>query len=190
MSATYTRTATTLLVIATCGGVAASDLRLEAWDGLHGFFQWMETTLFGRIGKTWGAAFAVVEACHLVGLALLGGAVLMGDGRLLNLWFSDQPCEDIHRQTHRVFSVGLFILLATGLFMACGVAMKLYYLPVFWYKMLALSVGLGFTYGVRNPLLNTDLAACNPWILRIVAISSMMVWFTVAATGRWIGFSG
>ena len=30
----------------------------------------------------------------------------------------------------------------------------------------------------------------NPWTLRLVGLSSLMIWFTVAATGRWIGFSG
>jgi hypothetical protein len=186
----YTRTIIVVAIIALCGGVAASDLRVETWHGLLGFFEWMETTWFGHIGKTWGAAFAVVEAFHLLGLALLGGAVLVADGRLLNLWFTDLPCQQVQADSHRIFFIGLIILLATGIFMACGVAMKIYYLPVFWYKMLALATGIAFVYGVRRPLINTDIDTVNPWVLRAVAISSIMVWFTVAATGRWIGFSG
>jgi len=30
----------------------------------------------------------------------------------------------------------------------------------------------------------------NPVVVKMVAVASMLVWFMVAATGRWIGFSG
>jgi hypothetical protein len=190
MIARYARTFSVLLVIILCGAFALSDLRLDTWHALYGMFEWMETTLFGYIGQTWGAAFAVVEAFHLLGLALLGGSVLLADGRLLNLWFKDQPALLIEHQSRRVFNAGLVLLLATGIFMACGVAIKIYYLPVFWYKMLALATGIAFVFGIRRPLLAGDLDTLNPWTLKMVAIASLMVWFTVAACGRWIGFSG
>ena len=74
--------------------------------------------------------------------------------------------------------------------MACGVALKIYYLPVFWYKMLALGAGVLFHFLVRRPLLQHDLERINPVVLKMTAISSILVWFLVAATGRWIGFSG
>ena len=47
------------------------------------FFVWMETTWFGVIGKSWGAAFAFVQTIQLLSLALLGGAVLAAEGRVL-----------------------------------------------------------------------------------------------------------
>ena len=74
--------------------------------------------------------------------------------------------------------------------MACGVALKIYYLPVFWYKMLALAAGMLFHFCVRKPLLKFDLEQINPMIVKMTALSSILVWFMVAATGRWIGFSG
>lgn len=74
--------------------------------------------------------------------------------------------------------------------MACGVAMKIYYLPVYWYKMLALVAGMLFHFYVRKPLLNHDIDELNPVVVKMVAIASILVWFLVAATGRWIGFSG
>lgn len=190
MLASYKRTLLVSAIIIIAGGFAASKLRLAAWHELLPFFEWMETSLFGYIGTTWGAAFAIVEAFHLLGLALLGGAVLLADGRLLNLWFRDQPLWKIEHQSRRVFNAGLLLLLATGSFMACGVAIKIYYMPVFWFKMLALVTGIAFTFGVRRPVLATELDSISPWTLKLVASASLMVWFSVAATGRWIGFSG
>jgi len=186
----YTRSILVVAVIASALLFGVSDLRSEAHDGLKPMFDWMETTPFGVIGQTWGAAFAVVEAFHLLAMALLGGAVLVSDGRLLGLVFADTPSQQVQDQAHRLFVWGLAIVLFTGVFMACGVAGKIYYLNVFWYKMLALSVGILFVFCIKRPLLKHDPEQMNPWVVRSVAVSSIMVWFTVAATGRWIGFSG
>jgi hypothetical protein len=186
----YARTSLTVAIIVIAGAFALSDLRLAAWEALEAVFAWSETTVFGYIGKTWGAAFATVEALHLVGLALLGGSVIVGDGRLLGLWFTDYSCQQIQRGAQRGFAWGLALLIATGLFMACGVAMKIYYMPVFWYKMLALGSGILFAYCIRKPLLTERPDQVNPWTLRLTGMASLTLWFTVAATGRWIGFSG
>ena len=52
------------------------------------------------------------------------------------------------------------------------------------------SVGVAFVYGIRRPLLRQGLDTVHPRIIKLVAVASLMLWFTVAATGRWIGFSG
>ncbi len=164
--------------------------RLIVYDNLYGFFMWMETTWFGVIGQTWGAVFAIVEAFHLLAMALLGGAVFVSDFRLLGLVFNDIPAQDVLDKAHSVFKWALAVVLFTGIFMACGVAGKIYFLAVFWYKMLALVTGILFVFFVKRPLLKKDLNDINPWVIKLVAVSSIMVWVTVAAAGRWIGFSG
>jgi hypothetical protein len=186
----YTRTIITVAVIAAALIFSFTYARGNVYVELQPLFEWSETTWFGIIGKTWGAAFAFVEAIHLIGLALLGGSVLVGDGRLLGLIFTDVSARTVIDRTHGVLKWALVILIFTGVFMACGVAMKIYYLPVYWYKMLALTVGILFHYFVRKPLLKHDLEAINPIILKMTAVSSILIWFMVAATGRWIGFSG
>jgi hypothetical protein len=100
------------------------------------------------------------------------------------------PVELVLRRTHRLFVIGLLIAMASGIFMACGVATKIYFLPVFWIKMLALTVGVLFTFAIKRPLLADGIENLNPWIVRAVAVASLTAWFTVAASGRWIGFSG
>jgi len=182
-----------LAVIALLGAglwLALGETRLVWWSALLPLFEWMESTVFGVIGQTWGAAFATVQAIHLLGMALLGGSVVVADGRLLGLLLTDSPASEVQDQCHRLFIWALFLTIATGIFMACGVAIKIYYLNVFWYKMLALSAGVAFVYGIRRPLLRQGLDAIHPRIVKLVAVASLMLWFTVAATGRWIGFSG
>jgi len=186
----YRRSIATVAFVALALGFAFSGLRITAWDALLPLFEWMETTWFGVIGMTWGAAFAVVEATHLLAMALLGGAILVSDGRLLGLLLRDVPVQLLLTRAHRLFVVGLLVAIGSGIFMACGVATKIYYLPVYWYKMLALAVGVLFTYTIKRPLLSHGIEDLNPWVVRAIAVASLTVWFTVAATGRWIGYSG
>ena len=91
-----------------------SSLRHESWLRLYDFFLWLETTPFGVLGKTWGAVFAIVEAVHLLAMALLGGAVLISDARLLGWCFTDVPAVKIQNEAHKVFKVGLVVVLFTG----------------------------------------------------------------------------
>lgn len=190
MNSLYPRTVTVLLLILLGLFIAFSNVRLDLYDQLYPIFEWLETTPFGVIGKTWGAVFAIIQVIHLLAMALLGGAVLVADGRLLGLMFTDRPLIEVNAQSDRLFTVALALALFTGGFMACGVALKIYYLNVFWYKMLALSVGVVFVYCLRRPLLKRAGENMSTLLRRLLAIASLMIWFSVAATGRWIGFSG
>ena len=186
----YWRSALLLMLLALGLWFALSPARLAVWDSLLPLFKWMETTLFGQIGKTWGAVFALVQAFHLLSMALLGGAVLLCDARLLGLAFTDVEIPDVWRQTHSLFVVALSVVVVTGIFMACGVAQKIYYLEVFWYKMLALGLGVLFVFLVKKPLLQRASKVPSRPLCVALGSASLMLWFTVAATGRWIGFSG
>ena len=185
----YTRTIVTGVII-WITVVFCFTLMPNAYVGILPFFEWMETTWFGIIGKTWGAAFAFVQTIHLLSLALLGGAVLAAEGRILGLLLTDVSAQIVIERCHVLLVWALVLLISTGVFMACGVALKVYYLPVFWYKMLALGTGILFHFYIRKPLFRFDLQQINPIVVKMTAIASILVWFMVAATGRWIGFSG
>jgi hypothetical protein len=91
--------------------------------------------------------------------------------------------------TYKWFTVALVVMIASGIFMSSAVALKLYYNEMFWAKMASLGLGIVFTYAIRRPLLNFPHDSINPTALRVLAVTSLIIWFTVAASGRWIGFS-
>src|SRR5918992_1291857 len=124
------------------------------------FFEWLEGSALGSFMKDFAATFAIVEAIHLTALA------------------------------HKFFTIALIALLVTGFMMLAGVATKCYHNPFYWTKMIALAVGILFAFTIRRPLLAKDHAQINPWTLKLMALASISVWFLVAASGRWIGFSG
>lgn len=152
-------------------------------------FEWMELTVLGQIGKSSGGVYAIGQSLHLMSLAMLGGTVLVTDLRLLNIVLRDVPSEVVLDNAHKWFKVSLVIIMLTGVFMAAAVAIRLYHNPFFWAKMIALSTGIVFVFAVKLPLLKRSHADIEPIVLKAVAVASLIVWFTVAATGRWIGFS-
>lgn len=153
------------------------------------FFQWLDGSWLASLAKANGGVFATVQMVHLVSLAVLGGMVLVLDLRLLGVTLNDIPVERLMYYTHRWFDAALVALVATGVFMSAAVAMKLYYNEMFWAKMSALIVGVVFVYAIERPLLRQGGLVLQTATLRLLALSSLAVWFTVAAAGRWIGFS-
>lgn len=153
------------------------------------FFTWLDGSFLADMSKAYGGVFAVIQMFHLLAMAMLGGMVLLGDLRLLGVLMTDTPTQTVIENTQKWFNVALVVLILSGVFMSSAVALKLYYNEMFWAKMATLAIGIVFVYFVRLPLLKTDLSSVNPWTIRLTAIASMTIWFTVAASGRWIGFS-
>jgi hypothetical protein len=153
------------------------------------FFDWLDTSLLADVAKAYGGVFAVVQMFHLLALAMLGGMVLVADLRLLDVVLKNVPSNVVNANTERWFDRALLVLVGSGVFMSAAVALKLYQNEMFWAKMAGLLVGVVFVYGIRRPLLRHDHRALSPLALRLLAIASLTIWFTVAACGRWIGFS-
>lgn len=132
--------------------------------------------------------FPVLEAIHLLGLCLLGGAVLVVDLRILGLTMKEQSIAELAIQMHRWLLVALAILISTGVFLFLSEAVKCYFNQAFWVKMITLPIALIFTFVVRQRAARKAVleAASST---KLIAVASLALWFTVAAAGRWIGFS-
>src|SRR2546426_3217081 len=156
---------------------------------LFKFFEWLQysSLLTAMRNSTW--IFPVIAGIHLMGLALIGGSVLLVDLRLLGLGMRNQPLAQLSRDAERWFVVSLAILLPTGIFQfMCFAATKYYYMKAFWIKMAALLLALAFTFAVRRRVVMADETRISPTWNKLVAISSLALWGTVAIAGRWIGF--
>src|SRR6185312_2503429 len=129
---------------------------------LH-YFEALEASPIGVFVKDRAATFAIIEAVHLMALALLGAAVLSADLRLLNLVMRDVPSNSVTDHAHRWFKLALTVLLVTGFFMLAGVATKCYHNPFYWTKMATLALGIVFVFAIRAPLLRRDHAQLHRW---------------------------
>ena len=151
-------------------------------------FGWLELTMIGTVirDSTW--LFPVIESVHLLGLAVLGGAVLTVDIRALGWGVTSRTTGQVVAETNPWLGAGMVVMLLTGIPLFLSEAVKCYYSEAFWVKMSGLAVALVYTFAVHNPLLQRE-PHMNPWIMKLLGVVSIAVWMTVAAAGRWIGFS-
>ena len=152
-------------------------------------FQWVSTTRVGEAISQSSWAFAVIESVHLLALAVIGGAVLMLDLRLLGLGLRDQPIERVARDAQPWLVWSLIVMLVTGVLLFSSEPVKCYYSTAFWVKMSSLLLAMIFAFTVRRNVALAGDGRVRPIWLKVVAIVSLVLWFGVGAGGRWIGFS-
>src|SRR5262249_5970709 len=99
------------------------------------FFTWCEQCWIGEAirGARW--LFPVIESFHLLALAVLGGAVLILDLRMLGLVLDRQPVAQLWHDTRRWMMGSLAVMLVSGVLLFFSEATKLYYHDAFWVKM-------------------------------------------------------
>ncbi|MCY4595366.1 MAG: hypothetical protein OXC19_11300 [Bryobacterales bacterium] len=152
------------------------------------FFQWCEDTALGQVIRDSLWLFPVIEAIHLLALALLGGCILVVDLRLLGLGLRSQSAANLARYIHPWLVGSLLTMIATGVPMFLSEAIKCYYSPPFWYKMSFLAVATVYTFSLRRRVAGADPARVGPVWGRLVALTSLTLWFCVGFSGRWIAF--
>ena len=155
-------------------------------ERLFNFFDQLEQSFIGETIRNSIWMFPVIEAFHLIGLAILGGSILAGDLRLLGLLLSTKPINYVIGQTTLILKLGLIILVSTGIPLFLSEAIKCYYSRAFWIKMSALLIGLVFLLTIRNPMSLSAVEGNNK--LKLIGFIYISVWAIVAGSGRWIGF--
>jgi len=153
------------------------------------YFQAIESGPIGEAirNSTW--LFPFVEAFHLLALAVIGGAVLLVDFRLLGLGLKRQPVAELARDAQPFLIGSLLFMIASGVPLFMSEAIKCYYSFAFWTKMTALALAIIFTFTIRRRVTLADEARFSPAIARAVGAISILLWSTVGWGGRWIGFS-
>jgi len=139
--------------------------------------QYMQTSKWG---------FAIVETVHLLALAILGGAVLIVDLRLMGVILKKESMRQINRDLSRLLLGSLIVMIASGVAMVSEEALKCYYSPAFRWKMalLATAVLFYFTFHRRAVLRQSEDRRFTDGIVATISIS---LWLGVGIAGRAIG---
>ena len=153
------------------------------------FFQYLETVWLGRFVVESNWLFPVIESVHLLALALLGGSILIVDLRMLGLGLAGRDVKEIAREARPFMNFALVMMISTGLPLFLSEPIKCYYSAAFWVKMWTLAIALIYTYTIRTKTTRMDVVQNTARRQVLVGALSLALWFTVAASGRWIGFS-
>src|SRR5438067_12192384 len=133
--------------------------------------------------------FPFIEAFHRLALAVIGGAVLLVDFRLLGLGLKRQPVAELARDTQPWLIGSLLFMIASGVPLFLSEAIKCYYSFAFWTKMTALALAILFTFTIRRRVTLADETRIGPMWSRVVAMTSIMLWSLVGWGGRGMGFA-
>ncbi len=83
----------------------------------------------------------------------------------------------------------LAAMIATGIPLFLSEPIKCYYSDAFWVKMTTLPIAIAFAFTIRIARAREDAVRNTARRQMLVGALSIALWFTVAAAGRWIGFS-
>jgi len=154
---------------------------------MHSLFVALAHSALGQVMQTSKWGFALVEIVHLLALAILGGAVLVVDLRLLGIIFKRESAPTIGRDLSRLLLGSLVLLIFSGIAMLSEEALKCYYSPAFRWKMALLAAAVLFYFTIhRRALLRTSNDTPNVWS-RTTAVISLILWLGVGVAGRAIG---
>jgi hypothetical protein len=151
------------------------------------YFEWLESLWLGKavVGSLW--LFPVIESVHLLALSVLGGSILVVDLRMLGFGLKPYSVPALARDA-RPFLIGAIVtLIATGVPLFLAEAIKCYYSQAFWVKMTTLAIALLYTFTIRARVTRSE--SVHDTARQLAGALSMALWVTVAAAGRWIGFS-
>jgi hypothetical protein len=150
-------------------------------------FERLEATAVGSVIRESIWLFPVIEAVHLLALALIGGAVLIVDLRLLGNGLRRLPVGQVAALAQPWYLGSLVVIVVSGVLLFLSEATKCYTNPAFWTKIAFLAVAVVFASTSRHP---KALAAVPEGSarLRVLGVVSLVLWSGVGLAGRFIGF--
>jgi hypothetical protein len=154
---------------------------------LH-LFRWLGHTHLSVAMRNSKWGFAIVEMVHLLGLAALGGSILIVDLRLLGIGMRRQSVPGIAKELSPILFASLGTMLGSGLLLMTAFPTKYYFSPAFRLKMILLVLAVVFYFTLHLKVVRRSPEAAPSGWSRIAAVISLALWLGVGLAGRAIGF--
>ena len=160
------------------------------WDLV---FAWLEASALGHLMRESGPwTYAIVNLVHILGVALLFGAVVMLDLRLLGVW-RRVPLATIAQVAAPVALCGFVVAAASGLGLLATKATEYIGNPFLSVKFPAIAIGLvnAIVLSVSPAWRARGTRELSLRELRLLAWmggTSLVSWLTAISAGRMIGY--
>lgn len=155
-------------------------------ESIHasGVAEWMRSSL---------KAMPIVEATHVLAVALVFGSIFIVDLRLLGLLETRRAFTKVADELLRITWAGFALAVVTGALMFAPNAITYYNNAAFRWKLAALAAA-GINMAIFELMTVRgvgawDYAKRTPSAARVAGLLSIALWLTVIVLGRWIGFS-
>lgn len=158
----------------------------EKW--LLVFSRWALNSHFGHGVRDSVWLFPAIEICHLLGLGVLGGTILLLNLRLMNLRFPNEPVAELAQDVQPLMIGSLCVMLISGFFLFSSEAVKMYDNVAFHYKMVFLLLAIAFTFTIHRKVVMSAEGRVSLFWRVSVALLSLALWASVGLAGRAIGY--
>jgi hypothetical protein len=148
----------------------------DLFPQLAGWVANLDDVMPGKPIKDSVWAFAQIEVGHILSLAILGGASILLNLRLLGVGLTDEPPRELHRNLAPWAWVGMVLIIITGLLMGSANAERLYTSEAFTAKMIGLAAGIVMTFAITLPAARND-GALGP-LSRVLGVIGVAVFLT------------
>lgn len=145
---------------------------------------WLATTPpaeWMRLSR-WG--YAAINALHVLGIALLVGAIAALDLRLLG-WRRRLPLAPFAELLQPVAATGLLLALGAGCLLFLADPADYATMPLFQLKLSLIVLALANALALN---LGPGIANATPRRLRLSAALSLLLWLAVLVSGRFLAF--
>jgi hypothetical protein len=127
--------------------------------------------------------YPAVNAAHLLGVALLVGAVVPMDLRLIGVWRGEVPLRTVLALLRPVAALGATLAVLTGLLLFSVQATDYAAMQLFGVKLALVAVGLGHALAWGSGIDGATRAR-----QRRAGAFSLAIWVTVLVCGRMLGY--
>lgn len=149
-------------------------------------FLWLGHTPVGLYMRDSTNGFATVETVHLLGLALLGGVIILLGLGALNVAVAGETPGTTARSLRPVFALALTVMLASGVLLVASKPLRYFLSAPFRWKIALLAAGVALYAWLDRRLTQPSPGAVTRTDGRL-ALLLFLTWFGVGLAGRLIG---
>jgi hypothetical protein len=154
---------------------------IEQWAAL------LEATALATALRNSVWSYPLVNAAHILGVALLVGSIVPLDLRLLGAWRS-APLAPLWAILTRTAGAGLVLAVIFGTLLFITRATEYVSSNLFIAKMFTVAIGAGNALALRIPSQAQSNERKPPFRLLFAAGLSLAVWLTALILGRLVGY--
>ena len=108
---------------------------------------------------------------------------------MLGAGLTHRSVPEIARSARPYLIGALAGMIVTGIPLFLSEPTKCYYSQAFWVKMTTLGIAIVYTFTIRTRVTRAEPVRNTARLQMLAGALSIALWVTVAAAGRWIGFS-
>jgi len=160
---------------------------------MSAFAQWISDSSLSLAIRESAWLIPMIQISHIVAIAMIVTAAIMITARIAGLASRSQTMQEIAQRFLPWIWTGLIVLAPTGVVLIIAEPQRTLGNPTFWWKMamLALAVGLtaSFQVSLRRDPESWEDRGQKASLRRIFAVSSVVLWLGIVATGRLIAYT-